>query len=85
MKTPKIDKARIIRLRKERGLSTKEAAQKMGISAPHLSMLETGQAGIGLKALIRFCLFYDVQVTDLLETTESESTQETTKPTNVAA
>ena len=67
MEIPKVDKAKIIRLREERGLSTKEAARQMGISAPHLSMLETGQAGIGLRAFIRFCLFYDVQLTDLLE------------------
>lgn len=83
MKIPKVDKAKIIQLREERGLSTKEAARQMGISAPHLSMLETGQAGIGLKAFIRFCLFYGVQLTDLLESTAG-STQGS-KQTNVAA
>lgn len=83
MKIPKVDKAKIIRLREERGLSTKEAARQMGISAPHLSMLETGQAGIGLKAFIRFCLFYGVQATDLLEPA-TETTQGKTQ-TNVAA
>lgn len=84
MKIPKVDKAKIIRLREARGLSTKEASQQMGISAPHLSMLETGQAGIGLKAFIRFCLFYDVQLTDLLES-DTDSTQETIETVDVAA
>lgn len=84
MKIPKVDKAKIIRLREERGLSTKDAAQQMGISAPHLSMLETGQAGIGLKAFIRFCLFYNVQLTDLLEPA-ADSTQGNSKQANVAA
>lgn len=83
MKIPKVDRAKIIQLREEEGLSTKDAAQQMGISAAHLSMLETGQAGIGLKAVIRFCLFYDVQLTDLLEST-ADSTGNS-KQANVAA
>jgi len=82
MKIPKVDKAILIQLREAKGLSVKEAAQKMGISAQHLSMLETGPAGIGLKPVIRFCLFYDVQLTDLLE---MDSTQGNTDQTDKAA
>jgi len=77
MQIPKIDRTKLIQLRKERKLSTKEAAQQMGFSAPHLSMLETGQASFGLTPAIRFCLFYGVQLTDLLEPIPVNSTRET--------
>ena len=85
MNIPDIDRSKIRALRLTRRLKVKEAAKEMGVSAAYLSALETGAGSIGYRALIRVCLYYGVQVTDLLETTESESTQETTKPTNVAA
>lgn len=63
--------ARIAALRKERGLTQKEAAVQLGISAALLSHYEKGIRECGLAFLCKAAAFYDVSCDYLLGVSES--------------
>ncbi len=52
--------ARIRVLRKEKGLSQLELADKVGCSETHLSNIETGSAKMGVDIAIRIAEYFDV-------------------------
>lgn len=76
MNIPEIDRTKIRALRIQRRLKVYEAAKEMGVSSAYLSAIETGAACIGSRALIRICLYYGVQLNDILEDTLSSNNQE---------
>lgn len=63
--------ARLAALRKERGLTQKEAAEQLGISAALLSHYEKGIRECGLAFLCKAAAFYDVSCDYLLGVSES--------------
>lgn len=52
--------ARIRELRKKKGLSQLELAEKVGCSETHLSNIETGSAKMGVDIAIRIAEYFDV-------------------------
>lgn len=62
---------RLSALRKERGLTQKEAAEKLGVSAALLSHYEKGIRECGLSFLCKAAAFYDVSCDYILGVTES--------------
>ncbi len=63
--------ARLAALRKERGLTQKEAANQLGISAALLSHYEKGIRECGLSFLCKAAAFYDVSCDYLLGVSEN--------------
>lgn len=60
-----MNKLREIRIKK--GLSVKDASAKIGISAPYLSQLETGERQIGRNTLDKICKAYNIKPNDVLD------------------
>ena len=59
---------RLREIRIKKGLSVKEASSLIGISAPYLSQLETGERQIGRNTLDKICSAYNVKPNDVLGT-----------------
>lgn len=57
---------RLKELRKERGLTLRELADKLHMTNSNISMMELGQRGISNENLIAFCNFFDVSADYLL-------------------
>lgn len=57
--------AQLRRLREERGVSQKEAADGAGIGQQTLSQAENGLNTLSLVPLLRLCRYYRVKVRDL--------------------
>lgn len=58
--------ARLQELRRMRGMSLKEVASAVGVSASFLSMLERGQTDLSLSRFSRLAEFYKLQPSELL-------------------
>ena len=52
--------------REHRGLKAKELAQRVGISAPYLSQLESGERGASLEVIKKIAETLDVMIDDLV-------------------
>ena len=57
---------RLREIRIKKGYSLKEASVLIGISAPYLSQLETGERQIGRNTLDKICNAYNVKPNDVL-------------------
>lgn len=56
------------RVLKEKGMTSKDLAQKVGITEANLSILKTGKAkGVRFETLNRICYILGCQVGDILE------------------
>ena len=64
---------RLANLRKERGLTQKEAAEQLGISAALLSHYEKGIRECGLDFVCKAAAFYDVTCDYLLGASDALS------------
>ena len=59
-------KNRLREIRLKMGLSVKEASKIIGISAPYLSQLETGEREIGRNTLEKICIAYGKKPNDII-------------------
>lgn len=57
---------KIRKFRKAQGLSQEELAEKIGISATHMSHIETGNTKLSLPVFVDIARTLDVQTDDLL-------------------
>lgn len=63
-----IIKVNLDRILKDRGITSKELAERVGITEANLSILKTGKAkGIRFNTLISICRELDCQPGDILE------------------
>lgn len=63
-----IIKVNLDRILKDRGITSKELAERIGITEANLSILKTGKAkGIRFNTLISICRELDCQPGDILE------------------
>lgn len=60
-------------IRKARGLTQAELADRVGVEQPTISRFERGQDGITLKVIKDIAIALDVQVSDLLADDRSEA------------
>ena len=58
---------RIRKVRKARGFSQEELAEKVGISTTHMSHIETGNTKLSLPVLVDITNALDVRTDDLLD------------------
>jgi transcriptional regulator with XRE-family HTH domain len=58
--------ARVARLRKERGITQKEMAEKLGISQPHVSFYENGQLRLHAEVLAKISRILGVASDEIL-------------------
>ena len=58
---------RLQALREDRGMSQREAAEKIGLSHSFICLLEAGKRTPSLSALSRIAKFYKAKVADLIE------------------
>ncbi len=63
---------RIRKFRKACGLSQEELAEKIGISATHMSHIETGNTKLSLQVLVSLAECLEVRTDDLLFSTKTE-------------
>jgi HTH-type transcriptional repressor of puuD len=54
-------------LREDRGMSQREAAEKIGLSHSFICLLEAGKRTPSLGALSRIAKFYKVKLSDLIK------------------
>jgi transcriptional regulator with XRE-family HTH domain len=64
---------RLRALRRKRGHSLGEVAEKTGISKSFLSLVEVGNSDISVGRLMRLTSFYDADLTDILPSLQSSS------------
>ncbi len=57
----------LAKLREDRGMSQREAAEKIGISHSFICLLEAGKRTPSLGALTKIAKFYKAKVSDLIE------------------
>ena len=57
---------RLVQLRKKRGYSQEELAEKIGISTTHMSHIETGNTKLSLQVLVDLSLALEVKTDELL-------------------
>ena len=57
---------RVRRYRKAKGLSQEQLAERVGISVPHMSHIETGNTKLSLPVLVEIAGALQVQTDDLL-------------------
>ena len=57
---------RILYLRKSKGISQEELAEKVGISTTHMSHIETGNTKLSLQVLVDLALVLEVKTDELL-------------------
>lgn len=61
---------RIRKIRRAKGLSQEQLAEKVDISTPHMSHIETGNTKLSLPVLVELALALDVRTDDLLYDSE---------------
>lgn len=58
---------KVVKLRKEKGYSQKDMAEKFGISQMAYSKIESGKTDIGFAKAFTFCEILGITLTELLE------------------
>ena len=58
---------KIRKIRKAQGLSQEELAEKVGISTPHMSHIETGNTKLSLPVFVDIAVALEVRTDDLLD------------------
>lgn len=58
---------KIRKIRKAHGLSQEELAEKVGISTPHMSHIETGNTKLSLPVFVDIAVALEVRTDDLLD------------------
>jgi XRE family transcriptional regulator, regulator of sulfur utilization len=59
--------SRLTQRRLELGLRQKQVAQSIGMTQPHLSLIESGEANPNINTIIRLASALDIKVSDLTE------------------
>ena len=65
---------RIRKLRRARGLSQEELAEKVNISVTHMSHIETGNTKLSLPVFVDIAAALEVRTDELLDTPAAETT-----------
>ncbi|MCL2049158.1 MAG: helix-turn-helix transcriptional regulator [Defluviitaleaceae bacterium] len=58
---------RINKLRQAKGMSRAKLAEKIGISVPHLGLIERGERGVTILKCIRLSVIFDVSTDYILK------------------
>lgn len=69
-------KDKIRELRKERGMTQKEVAERLGIGGSTMTMYETGRREPNMETLIKIADFFDVSTDYLLGKTKAKNEKE---------
>ena len=65
---------KIRKIRKAHGLSQEELAEKVGISTPHMSHIETGNTKLSLPVFVDIAAALEVRTDDLLDNPTAATT-----------
>ena len=65
---------KIRKIRKAHGLSQEELAEKVGISTPHMSHIETGNTKLSLPVFVDIAAALEVRADDLLDNPTAATT-----------
>jgi len=57
---------RIRQYRKMKSMTQKELAAELGIASSYIANIEQGQKGISLDKLVEFCMYLNIELSDLL-------------------